>query len=235
MNRNELEKLLVDTFNITDLIVLDKLYIYYEMLNETSKVMNLTSIIELEESYIKHFYDSLLMSKTIDLTKNITLADVGTGAGFPGLVLKIAFPNLKITLIEPLTKRCKFLQSVIAKLELKDIVIVNDRAENAVKNLRESFDVVTARAVASLNVLSEICSPFVKVNGIFVALKGDSYQEEIDNACNAVGKLKIKLLKKEQFDLPLNLGKRAILVYKKVENTPNIYPRIYAKIKKNPL
>ena len=235
MNKLELEKLLVETFKIQDLSVLESLYTYYEMLYETSKVMNLTTIVEFEEAYIKHFYDSLLMSKVVDLSKDLTLADVGTGAGFPGLVLKIVYPNLKVTLIEPLTKRCKFLQSVIDKLELKDIVIVNDRAENAVKNLRESFDVVTARAVASLNVLSEICTPFVKVNGIFVALKGSSYQEEIDNACNAVGKLKIKLFKKQLFELPFNLGERSILVYRKYENTPNSYPRIYAKIKKNPL
>ena len=235
MNKLELEKLLVETFKIQDLSVLESLYIYYEMLYETSKVMNLTTIVEFEEAYIKHFYDSLLMSKVVDLSKDLTLADVGTGAGFPGLVLKIVYPNLKVTLIEPLTKRCKFLQSVIDKLELKDIVIVNDRAENTVKNLRESFDVVTARAVASLNVLSEICTPFVKVNGIFVALKGSSYQEEIDNACNAVGKLKIKLFKKQLFELPFNLGERSILVYRKYENTPNSYPRIYAKIKKNPL
>ena len=205
------------------------------MLYETSKVMNLTTIVELEEAYIKHFYDSLLLSRTVDLTQNISLADVGTGAGFPGLVLKIVYPNLKITLIEPLNKRCKFLQSVIDKLKLKDIVVLNERAENAVKTMRESFDIVTARAVAQLNILSEICVPFVKNNGYFIALKGASYQEEIDSAAIATSKLKVKLTKKELFKLPLNLGERAILVYKKFEKTPNIYPRMYAKIKKNPL
>lgn len=235
MNKLELEQLLINTFNITDLTILEKLYIYYEMLYETSKVMNLTTIVELEEAYIKHFYDSLLLSKVIDLNENISLADVGTGAGFPGLVLKIVYPNLNITLIEPLTKRCKFLQSVIDTLELKDIVVVNDRAENSVKTLRESFDIVTARAVASLNVLSEICVPFVKLNGVFIALKGSSYQEEIDLSSQAVKKLKVKLVKKELLELPLNMGERAILVYKKYENTPNSYPRLYAKIKKNPL
>ena len=172
MIKTELEQLLVDTFNIKNSSVLESLYIYYEMLFETSKVMNLTTIVELEEAYIKHFYDSLLLSKVIDLSQNITLADVGTGAGFPGLVLKIVYPNLNVTLIEPLTKRCKFLQSVIDKLELKGIVVVNDRAENGIKTMRESFDVVTARAVASLNILSEICVPFVKLNGAFIALKG---------------------------------------------------------------
>ena len=235
MNRLELEKLLIETFGIKEQAVLDSLYIYYEMLYETSKVMNLTTIVELEEAYIKHFYDSLLMSKVVDLTKELTLADIGTGAGFPGLVLKIVYPNLKVTLIEPIGKRCKFLQSVIDRLELKDIYVVNERAEDAVKKYRESFDIVTARAVASLNILSEICVPFVKINGLFIALKGSSYQEEIDNACQAVGKLKVKLTKKVLLELPLKLGERSILVYKKTDNTPNIYPRLYAKIKKNPL
>lgn len=235
MNRLELEKLLIETFEINDQAVLESLYIYYEMLYETSKVMNLTTIVELEEAYIKHFYDSLLMSKVVDLTKELTLADIGTGAGFPGLVLKIVYPNLKVTLIEPIGKRCKFLQSVIDRLELKDIYVVNERAEDAVKKYRESFDIVTARAVASLNILSEICVPFVKINGLFIALKGSSYQEEIDNACQAVGKLKVKLTKKVLLELPLKLGERSILVYKKTESTPNIYPRLYAKIKKNPL
>lgn len=235
MNKTELEQLLVSTFYITDSSVLKSLYIYYEMLYETSKVMNLTTIVELEEAYIKHFYDSLLLSKVIDLTQDMTLADVGTGAGFPGLVLKIVYPNLNVTLIEPLTKRCKFLQSVIDKLELKGIVVVNDRAENAIKNMRESFDIVTARAVASLNILSEICVPFVKLNGVFIALKGSSYQEEIALSSQAIKKLKVKIDKKELLKLPLNMGERAILMYKKYENTPSVYPRLYAKIKKNPL
>ena len=235
MNRLELERLLIETFEIKEQSVLDSLYIYYEMLYETSKVMNLTTIVELEEAYIKHFYDSLLMSKVVDLTKELKLADIGTGAGFPGLVIKIVYPNLKVTLIEPIGKRCKFLQSVIARLELKDIYVINERAEDAVKKYRESFDIVTARAVASLNILSEICVPFVKINGLFIALKGSSYQEEIDNACRAVGKLKVKLTKKVLLELPLKLGERSILVYKKTESTPNIYPRLYAKIKKNPL
>lgn len=235
MNRLELERLLIETFEIKEQSVLDSLYIYYEMLYETSKVMNLTTIVELEEAYIKHFYDSLLMSKVVDLTKELKLADIGTGAGFPGLVIKIVYPNLKVTLIEPIGKRCKFLQSVIDRLELKDIYVINERAEDAVKKYRESFDIVTARAVASLNILSEICVPFVKINGLFIALKGSSYQEEIDNACRAIGKLKVKLTKKVLLELPLKLGERSILVYKKTESTPDIYPRLYAKIKKNPL
>ena len=235
MIKSELEKLLIDTFEIKDQSTLDSLYVYYETLVETSKVMNLTTIVELEEAYIKHFYDSLLLSKTIDLTKNLTLADVGTGAGFPGLVLKIVYPNLQVTLIEPITKRCKFLQSVIDKLQLKDIYVINGRAEDVIKEYREYFDIVTARAVAALNILAEICVPFVKLNGVFIALKGSSYQEEIDNAGLAFSKLKAKYSSKHVFDLPKNMGERAIILYKKIDKTPNIYPRIYAKIKKNPL
>ena len=235
MIKSELEKLLIDTFEIKDQSTLDSLYVYYETLVETSKVMNLTTIVELEEAYIKHFYDSLLLSKTIDLTKNLTLADVGTGAGFPGLVLKIVYPNLHVTLIEPITKRCKFLQSVIYKLQLKDIYVINGRAEDVIKEYREYFDIVTARAVAALNILAEICVPFVKLNGVFIALKGSSYQEEIDAAGLAFNKLKAKYSSKHIFELPKNMGERAIILYKKIDKTPNIYPRIYAKIKKNPL
>lgn len=235
MIKSELEKLLIDTFEIKDQSTLDSLYVYYETLVETSKVMNLTTIVELEEAYIKHFYDSLLLSKTIDLTKNLTLADVGTGAGFPGLVLKIVYPNLHVTLIEPITKRCKFLQSVIDKLQLKDIYVINGRAEDVIKEYREYFDIVTARAVAALNILAEICVPFVKLNGLFIALKGSSYQEEIDAAGLAFSKLKAKYSSKHIFELPKNMGERAIILYKKIDKTPNIYPRIYAKIKKNPL
>jgi 16S rRNA (guanine527-N7)-methyltransferase len=235
MNQKELEELLINTFNISDSNTLYNLNIYYNMLVETSKVMNLTTIVELEESYIKHFYDSLLLSKSVDLTKDLTLADVGTGAGFPGLVLKICYPNLNVTLIEPIGKRCKFLQNVIDELGLKNIEVINQRAEDYIKIARESFDVVTARAVASLNILMEICVPYVKKEGCFVALKGASYLEEIANSTNAASKLKVKLVNKNLYNLPLNMGERAILTYKKHDLTPNTYPRMYAKIKKNPL
>jgi 16S rRNA (guanine527-N7)-methyltransferase len=235
MNQKELEELLINTFNISDSNTLYNLNVYYNMLVETSKVMNLTTIVELEESYIKHFYDSLLLSKSVDLTKDLALADVGTGAGFPGLVLKICYPNLNVTLIEPIGKRCKFLQNVIDELGLKNIEVINQRAEDYIKIARESFDVVTARAVASLNILMEICVPYVKKEGCFVALKGASYLEEIDNSTNAASKLKVKLVNKNLYNLPLNMGERAILTYKKHDLTPDTYPRMYAKIKKNPL
>lgn len=235
MNKVELEELLKTEFNITNDVTISNLYIYYELLVESSKVMNLTTITDLDGVYIKHFYDSLLLSKTINLNNNITLADIGTGAGFPGLVLKIVYPNLQVTLIEPTTKRCNFLQKVIDKLELKNILVINERAENLNESYREYYDIVTARAVSSLNILSELCVPFVKKEGYFIPLKGSSYQEEILNSKSACLKLKIKLIKEYRFKLPFEMGERAILLYKKLEATSKTYPRIYAKIKKTPL
>lgn len=235
MTKENLEQILTNEFNITNQEVLNNLYIYYEELIESSKVMNLTTITELDQVYIKHFYDSLLLSKTYDLTKDLLLADIGTGAGFPGLVLKIAYPNLQITLIEPTTKRCMFLQKVIDKLNLKNIKVLNERAENLDKTYRDSFDIVTARAVASLNILMELCIPYVKKDGYFIALKGSSFEEEINTALSATKLLKVKLIKKHNFELPFEMGCRAILLYQKQEITNKTYPRIYAKIKKNPL
>lgn len=235
MNKEQLEAVLKNTFNDITNEALDKLYKYYQMLIESSKVMNLTTITELEDVYIKHFYDSLLLSKVVNLNSSLTLADVGTGAGFPGLVLKIAYPNLDITLIEPTTKRCNFLQKVIDTLGLQKIKILNERSENLALNLRNSFDLVTARAVANLNILSEICVPYVKVNGLFIALKGSNYQEEIDRNFRAEQLLKIKIKQIDNFDLPNNAGKRAIISYQKTKETPNLYPRLYAKIKQKPL
>lgn len=235
MNKEQLEQLLKTTFENITTISLNQLYQYYQMLEESSKIMNLTTITKLEDVYIKHFYDSLLLSKVVDLNQDLTLADIGTGAGFPGLVLKIVYPHLDITLIEPTTKRCNFLNKVIDSLNLKKIQVLNERAENLSENYRNSFDIVTARAVAGLNILSELCVPFVKVNGLFIALKGSSYETELVNNQNAEQKLKIKLNQIRSFDLPNDLGKRTLLTYFKKEKTPNIYPRIYPKIKKNPL
>lgn len=235
MTKESLEEMLIKEFNIKDQLVLHNLYIYYEELISFSKVMNLTTIKELKDVYIKHFYDSLLLSKTYDLTKDITLADIGTGAGFPGLVLKIVYPNLDVTLIEPTTKRCVFLQHVIDKLGLKKIKIVNERAENLDESYRDSFDITTARAVSALNIIMELCIPFTKKGGYFIALKGSSYEEEIEQTIHATKVLQVKLHEKHLFDLPFDMGCRAILLYKKEEITKKTYPRIYAKIKKNPL
>lgn len=220
--------------NITE-TMLSQLHKYYEILVDYSKKMNLTTITTLDGVYIKHFYDSLLLGKSVDLSCVKSLLDVGTGAGFPGLVIKICFPNIKVVLLEPTRKRCDFLNVVISTLGLKDIDVINERAENYIKNQYETFDIVCARAVAGLNILMELCVPFVKKHGNFVALKGSSFAEEIKESNNATKKLLVKLIKTDEYSLINDEGKRAILVYEKLQNTPRTYPRSYAKIKSLPL
>ena len=156
--------------NLTDL-QRDQLHTYFMMLVEKNKVMNLTGITEENEVYEKHFYDSLLFSFKLDFNKK-TLIDVGTGAGFPGLVLAICYPNLKVTSLEPLAKRCNFLSEVVDELKLENVEIINKRAEDLAKTHKEFYDYATARAVARLNILLELSIPLVKVNGSFIALKG---------------------------------------------------------------
>ena len=208
---------------------------YYDILFVESNKYNLTNIKELEEVYIKHFYDSLLLSKTVDLTKTLTMADIGSGAGFPGLVIKIMFPSVRVTLIEPTLKRCNFLNLVIKELGLKDIEVINARAEEYIKDKRESFDIVTARAVAPLNILLELAIPFLKVEGTFLAMKGSSASDELKEASKAYSILNAKVEKEYIFNLPNDLGKRTIIKFKKIGPTKDIYPRLYSKIKKQPL
>lgn len=219
--------------NITD-EMLYQLDIYREVLQEESKKMNLTTITDTVDVYIKHFYDSMLLTKIIDLHEK-TLVDIGTGAGFPGVVLKIIEPSLKVVLIEPTTKRCNFLKSVIDKLQLKDIVVVNERAEKCISRYRENFDVVTARAVANLPILLELLTPFSKVNGVVVPMKGSNVEEEIKDATSAIKLLNLKLVDIYNFTLPFDKGTRNIIKFQKKEKTSSIYPRDYAKILKKPL
>ena len=208
---------------------------YYDILYVESNKYNLTNIKELEEVYIKHFYDSLLLSKTVDLTKELKMADIGSGAGFPGLVIKIMFPNINITLIEPTLKRCNFLNLVINELGLTNIEVVNARAEEYIKDKRESFDIVTARAVAPLNILLELAIPFLKVDGVFLAMKGSNATDEVATATKAYQVLNARIDKEYIFNLPNDLGKRTIIKFIKLGVTKNIYPRLYSKIKKQPL
>ena len=213
---------------------LNQLEKYYELLINWNKVMNLTGIVEKEEVYLKHFYDSLTITKVVDLNNIETLCDVGTGAGFPGIVLKILFPKLKITLVDSLQKRIKFLNEVITTLNLKDIEALHFRVEEyAIKN-KEKFDIVTARAVASLNILSEYCIPLVKENGYFIAMKGNAV-EEISHIDNALENLSSKIEKIEEFKLPIEDSQRMLISIKKIKKTSKKYPRKYNEIKKNPL
>lgn len=209
---------------------LSKLEEFYELLISWNEKMNLTRITEKEEVYLKHFYDSLTLSKIIDLTQDITLCDVGSGAGFPGIVLKIVFPNLKITLIDSLQKRINYLNQIIKKLDLKDIEAIHTRAEDYARKNREKYDIVTARAVANLKVLSELCIPMVKVNGYFIAMKANITLEKNESK-DILNILNSKIVHIETFYLPVENSIRNIVKIKKQSKTNPIYPRKIDKIK----
>ena len=190
---------------------------YYEMLVEYNKIMNLTGITEHDEVFLKHFYDSLTIVKIIDLNTVESFCDIGTGAGFPGLVIKICFPKLKVTLLDSLNKRVEFLKAVIQKLNLKDIEVVHARAEEYALSHRSEFDITTARAVAHTSILLEYAIPMTKVEKYFVAMKAN-VEEELKEIDNALKKLSTKLIQKEEFLLPLENSKRTILLFKKEKN-----------------
>lgn len=209
---------------------LEKLNQFYELLILWNQKMNLTRIIEKEDVYLKHFYDSLTLSKVIDLKQDLTLCDVGSGAGFPGIVLKICFPNLKITLLDSLQKRVNYLNEIIKELDLKNIEAIHTRAEDYAKQNREKFDIVTARAVANLKILSELCIPMVKVNGLFIAMKAN-IEEEIENSTEILKKLDSKIEKIETFYLPIENSIRNIIMIQKQKSTNNLYPRRIEKMK----
>lgn len=217
--------------NIQQLEQLDR---YYQLLVEWNKVMNLTGITEEKDVYLKHFYDSLTIVKVIDLTNEETLCDIGSGAGFPGMILKIVYPHLKVTLVDSLQKRITFLQNVIDNLGLKDIKTVHSRVEDFAKKNREKYDVVTARAVASINILLEYCLPLIKIGKYFVPLKGN-ISREINLLDNALYKLDGILLKKEEFFLPKENSNRSILLITKEKKTSTKYPRSPKEIKNKPL
>ena len=213
---------------------LEQLNKYYELLIEYNKVMNLTGITEKDQVYLKHFYDSLTIIKVIDLKEEETLCDIGTGAGFPGIVLKILFPNLKITLIDSLNKRIEFLKIVIKELNLKDIEAIHARAEEYAINNIEKFDVVTSRAVAPLNILLELSIPLLKINKNFISYKGNISREIIESE-NTLKKLESKIEKIAQFELPKEKSNRTIIKIKKENKTNKKYPRKFSEIKKKPL
>lgn len=231
VNLLDLKKQLQTQVDLTD-IQLKQLQQYAELLQEYNQKMNLTSIDQLEEIYSKHFYDSLLPFSLVEFQAGDCLADVGTGAGFPGLVLKIAYPNLSVTLIEPTAKRCHFLQVVIDALKLENVQVINKRAED-LSNLRACFDYVTARAVSNLNILSELCAPLLKVGGRFVILRGKDGYQEIKQAQSAFETLHLtqeKLVEMNYLD-----NTRINAVYRLTKTIASKYPRHYGVIKKKPL
>lgn len=211
----------------------NQLEMYYNLLIEWNNKMNLTGITERNSVYLKHFYDCITLIKAIDLTKNLKIVDVGSGAGFPGLVLKIVFPNLNVVLVDALNKRIIFLNHVIESLKLENIEAIHDRIENYAKNNLEVFDLVTCRAVAKLNIISELCLPLAKVNGYFIPMKATIEDEISDTKYLEVLKSKVESV--ITFNLPIENSVRNLIVIKKYGSIDKKYPRQYDKIIKNPL
>ena len=211
----------------------NQLEMYYNLLIEWNNKMNLTGITERNSVYLKHFYDCITLIKAIDLTKNLKIVDVGTGAGFPGLVLKIVFTNLDVVLVDALNKRINFLNHVIESLKLENIEAIHDRIENYAKNNLEVFDLVTCRAVAKLNIISELCLPLAKINGYFIPMKATIEDEISDTKYLEVLKSKVESV--ITFNLPIENSVRNLIVIKKYGSIDKKYPRQYDKIIKNPL
>lgn len=210
---------------------------YFEMLTEWNEKMNLTAITEFDEVFKKHFIDSLSLIKAVDLNQKFSLIDIGTGAGFPGLALKIAFPNLQVTLLDSLQKRILFLDEVISTLGLSSVETIHGRAEEYAKpnKLRESFDLCVSRAVANLTTLSEYCLPFVKVGGLFISYKSEKITEEMIAAEGAINLLGGNVKGQIEFLLPDSDIYRNLFMIEKEKNTPKKYPRKAGLPSKEPL
>ena len=210
---------------------------YYELLVEWNQMMNLTAITEYENVMKKHFVDSLSLVKACSLSSDLSLIDVGTGAGFPGLALKIAFPDLKVTLLDSLNKRVQFLNKVIEELDLKNIGTLHGRAEDFAKpgELREQYDLCVSRAVANLSTLSELCLPFLKEGGLFVSYKSEKASEELVAAANAISVLGGEVEGQVEFTLPKSDVCRNLILIRKRNETPRKYPRKAGEPMRKPL
>ena len=234
MNKEELIKALAElNIQLTE-TKWNQLQSYQKLLAEWNQVMNLTGITDPEGVNLKHYYDSATLVKAIPISPSIKICDIGTGAGFPGLVLKILFPEIEVVLVDSLEKRLKFLDHVIEQLELRNIKTVHARAEEYARDHRDQFDVVTTRAVAKLNILVEYCIPLVKQGGIFVAMKG-KLGEEKDQSINAIQQVGSKIESIISFKLPKEESERNLVIVRKIEPTNKKFPRRFEQIKKKPL
>ncbi len=202
-------------------------YRYYELLIEWNKVMNLTSITDFDEVNEKHFVDSLAIVKAIDMTNVESIIDIGTGAGFPGIPLKIVFPHLKVVLLDSLNKRIKFLNEVVRELSLKNVETLHGRAEDYAQKeeYREKFDLCVSRAVSNLSTLSEYCIPFVDVGGKFISYKSDNIEEELEKSIKAINVLGANIKNVVKFQLPDTNINRSMIMIKKIKSTNKMYPR----------
>lgn len=209
--------------------------LYYDYLVSENEKYNLTAITDKNEVFIKHFEDSLAIDKLFDLDKEYSLCDIGSGAGFPSIPLKICYPKLKVTIIEPTLKRVNFMKSLVNKLGLSDVTIINGRAEDLAKQYSNQFDFVVARAVASLPILLELLVSYAKVNSYIVAYKGDKGEIDALNSKNALKVLSCEVEDIFSYELENELGKRTLIKILKKKETSEKYPRKYAEIKKKPL
>lgn len=235
------EQLFVEKLSAKNIILnknqIKQFGLYYKKIVEGNEKVNLTAITEKNEVYLKHFFDSITPSFYEDFTSIETICDVGAGAGFPSLPLKICYPHLHITIIDSLQKRIQFLQDLVDALQLTNVTLVHGRAEDAghERSYREQFDIVTARAVARMSVLSEYCLPFVKKDGFFLALKGANLANELEDAKKAISVLGGKLEKIEKFALPKEESERSIVWIKKIKNIAKKYPRKAGTPNRNPI
>lgn len=206
---------------------MDQFELYFKLLVEWNEKMNLTSITDKNDVYLKHFYDSISAAFYFDFSKPLSICDVGAGAGFPSIPLNICFPHLKVSIVDSLQKRITFLSHLSKELGLNSVQLFHDRAETFGQNkqVRETYDVVTARAVARLSVLSELCIPLAKKEGYFIAMKGAAAQEELEAGKKAVTVLGGNVQEIHSFELPLEESERTILIIEKEKSTPKKYPR----------
>lgn len=234
MNELEFFKLIEEKGYILTDSIKNNLHAYLVLVEETNKVMDLTANSEVSEIIEKNFYDSILSLSSFSY-ENKSLIDVGSGAGFPGMLYAIINPSLKVTLLEPMNKRANFLSRVKEELKLDNVTVECARAEDFAKKNIESFDYASARGVAKLNILLELITPMLKINGIFIALKAKMAYEEEENAKNALKILNMNRIKVEEFLLPTNKETRINLYYQKSKKTDSKYPRNFGQIKKKPL